>query len=263
MSGEREKLTNMFSKVMAGTVTREEGTMLINHLAKEDLAATMRELAYLIETPPPGVFPKTILHTIALSRNKAFTNIIISGLDHKNEDVSILAAQELARLKTEEAKEVLAEHLDSEAYHVRKVSASALIEGFSDGVDIVAQRLLARPEDFYRSTYAQALADAGRNGVDALLKVMVSGGHGAVVSAARSLLETSERLTEQDVPRVFEALMAAGDNNDSGAIVEILRLAGTLGGRAKGFEGYVKAFSDHSEPSVRDEARSALEEINA
>ena len=44
MSSIREKLTNMFSKVMAGTVTREEGTMLINHLAREDLAETVREL---------------------------------------------------------------------------------------------------------------------------------------------------------------------------------------------------------------------------
>ncbi|MDP2690278.1 MAG: hypothetical protein Q8P48_09225, partial [Deltaproteobacteria bacterium] len=77
MSGEREKLANMFTKVMAGTVTREEGTMLINHLAKEDMASTVSELSYLMENPPPGVFPKTILHTIALSRNKAFHDIMI------------------------------------------------------------------------------------------------------------------------------------------------------------------------------------------
>jgi hypothetical protein len=60
MSSIREKLTNMFSKVMAGTVTREEGTMLLNHLAKEDQAGTVTELAALIETPPPGVFLKTL-----------------------------------------------------------------------------------------------------------------------------------------------------------------------------------------------------------
>src|SRR4030067_1863098 len=140
MSGEREKLTNMFSKVMAGTVTREEGTMLINFLAREDLTSTVMELAYLIENPPPGVFAKTILHTIALSRNKAFNNIIVKGLEHKNEDVSLLAAGELAGLKTADARDVLVEHLGSDVYHVRKVSAAALVQGFSEGGDIVAKR---------------------------------------------------------------------------------------------------------------------------
>ena len=84
MSSIKEKLTNMFLKVMAGTVTREEGTMLINHLAKEDPSGTVSELAYLVENPPPGVFQKTILHTISLARNKAFFGIMISCLEHKN-----------------------------------------------------------------------------------------------------------------------------------------------------------------------------------
>ena len=51
MSSIKEKLTNMFEKVMAGTVTREEGTMLLNHLVREDPAGTVAELALLIENP--------------------------------------------------------------------------------------------------------------------------------------------------------------------------------------------------------------------
>ena len=57
MRSTREKLAHMFSKVMAGTVTREEGTMLLNHLVKEDLAGTIKELAYLIDYRP-GHFPR-------------------------------------------------------------------------------------------------------------------------------------------------------------------------------------------------------------
>ena len=111
MSSIKEKLTNMFQKVMAGTVTREEGTMLLNHLVKEDPAGTVAELALLIENPPAGVFPKTIIHTIALARNKAFYEIMHKSLAHKSEDVSVLAAQELARLRTSEAREALSAHL--------------------------------------------------------------------------------------------------------------------------------------------------------
>ncbi len=263
MSGEREKLTNMFTKVMAGTVTREEGTMLINHLAKEDMVSTVSELSYLMENPPPGVFARTILHTIALSRNKAFHNIMVTGLEHKNEDVSILAAQELAKLKSEDAMQVLVEHLGSDVYHVRKASATALVQGFREGVDIVASRLESSQEDFYRSTYAQALLNAGKKGLEALLKVMSSGNPGAAVSAARVVLGVVDRLAEDDIPKVFGALMAAGDNNDAESIVEILKIAAALKGRAKGFEGYVRAFSDYAASSVRAEAKIALEEMRA
>lgn len=263
MSGEREKLTQMFSKVMAGTVTREEGTMLINHLAKEDLTSTVMELAYLIENPPPGVYAKTILHTIALARNKAFNNIIVKGLEHKNEDVSVLAAQELARLKTAEAKDVLVEHIGSDVYHVRKISAAALVQGFNDGVDIVARNFENYQEDFYRSTYAQTLLDAGRKGMDALIKVMSSPSSGAAAAAASAVLSAADRLTEQDIPKVFESLMVAGDNNDVEAIVEILKIVARFRGKARGFEGYVRVFLDSNIASVRTEAKSAMSALNA
>lgn len=263
MSSIREKLSNMFSKVMAGTVTREEGTMLINHLVKEDQAGTVRELTYLIDNPPPGVFPKTILHTIALSRNKAFFNIMISCLEHKNEDVSILAAEELARLKTSDAKEVLAEHLDSEAYHVRKASAVALVRGFPDGTDMVREHLVRRSEPFFRLTSAKALAGAGKKGVDALIAVLSSGQTGAMASAAEALAAAAGELGQDAVQRVFEALMTAGDRKDTQAIIELLKVAGSLRGKAGGFEGFVQAFVDYPFEAVRKEAQSALKMIRS
>lgn len=247
---------------MAGTVTREEGTMLINHLAKEDLAATMQELAYLTDNPPPGVFAKTILHTIALCRNKAFNNLIITGLEHEDEGVSILAAEELARLKSAEARDVLIEHLGSEVYHVRKASAAALVKGFKDGVDLIADRLASSREDFYRATYIQTLLNAGDRGIDALLKVMSSTSNsGAVSAVAAAVLGAVDKLKEESIPKVFVALMAAGDNNDAESIIEILKIVAALGYRARRFEGYIKAFSDHAAMPVRDEAKKALQEV--
>ena len=263
MSSIREKLTNMFSKVMAGTVTREEGTMLINHLAKEDPAGTVNELSYLVENPPPGVFQKTILHTIALARNKAFFGIMVSCLEHKNEEVSVLAAQELAKLKTADARETLTEHLDSECYHVRKASALAVSEGLADGADVLRDHMLRRSEPFYRLTSAQALAKSGKKGVEALLAVMTSGDMGAAATAAEVLVAGAETLDYSEVPRVFDALMVAGDRKDSQSIIELLKVVAALKGKAGGFEGFVLAFADYPSETVRKEAQNALKMIRS
>ncbi len=254
----REQLTNMFSKVMAGTVTREEGTMLINHLARDGHAETTKELAFLIDNPPPGVFPKTILHTIALSRNKAFFNLMISSLEHKNEDLSILAAQELARLKTSDAKHVLTEHLNSEAYHVRKVSALALVEGFSDGPDILKKHMLQHPEPFYRSTSAEALTKCGEAGIGVLISILQLENTGAAVTAAQALEGIARKLTGADIPKIVDSLMLAGDRKDSLLATELLKLISAIGSRAKGFEGYVKVFLDHPSKAVRDDAANTI-----
>ncbi|MBI5493371.1 MAG: HEAT repeat domain-containing protein [Deltaproteobacteria bacterium] len=262
MSSIREKLNNMFSKVMAGTVTREEGTMLINHLAKEDQADTIRELIYLIDNPPQGVFPKTVLHTIALSRNKAFYGIMLESLEHKNEDVSILAAEELASLKTSDAKYVLMEHLNSEVYHVRKASALALAKGFDDGVEILKRHIIAHPEPFYRLTSAQALLLSGRKGgLSSLIEILSSGNEGAVKTAAEALSGAGDMLPGEDIPKILGALMLAGDNKDSRLIIELLKVVAGLKGRARGFEGFVLAFTDYPSDPVRAEAEHALKEI--
>lgn len=259
----KEKLTNMFSKVMAGTVTREEGTMLINHLAKEDPAGTVKELASLIETPPPGVFQKTILHTIALARNKAFFGIMVACLEHRNEDVSVLAAQELAKTKSVDARDTLTEHLDSDVYHVRKASALAMVEGFPDGVEVVKNHMLRRSEPFYRLTSAQALAKSGKKGVESLLSLMSSGNQGAVMTAAEVLISGSSDMEQGDVQKVFDALLTAGDRKDNHTIIELLKVVAALKGKAGGFEGFVLAFTDYPSESVRREAQSALKKIRS
>ncbi|HBG46248.1 MAG TPA: hypothetical protein DDW94_04570 [Deltaproteobacteria bacterium] len=263
MSSIKDKLTTMFSKVMAGTVTREEGAMLLNHLAKEDQAGTSNELTLLIDDPPQGVFAKTIVHTIALARNKAFFNIITDALTHKDEDVSIMAAQELARFKTHDAKEKLMEHLDNEIYHVRKASATALVQGFTDGVEIVKKQMLEQREPFYRLTSAQALANAGRKGVEALLNVIGSGDGEAMASAAEALAAAGDDMVQADVMRIFDALMNAGDRKDSRSVIELLKVASSLKGKAKGFEGFIQAFADYPFEPVREEAQNALRKIRS
>lgn len=263
MSSIKEKLTSMFSKVMAGTVTREEGTMLLNHLVKEDKAGTLSELAELIVTPPSGVFPKTVLHTIALARNKAFNNLLISCLEHKNEDVVVMAAQELARLRTEESSRVLHEHLSSEAYYVRKASATALAEVFGpDGIKILSEHILTHPEPFYRITSANAMLRAGKKGREALLEILHAGNTAGVATAAEALLAAGDVLTDEDVPKVFSALMEAGDRKDTASIIELLKVIASLKGRASRYRGFIHAFKDYPAEQVGTLAASTLEKID-
>ncbi|MBI5234750.1 MAG: HEAT repeat domain-containing protein [Deltaproteobacteria bacterium] len=258
----RDELSNMFIKIMAGTVTREEGTMLINSLAKESYEETMKELCFLIDTPPPGVFSKTILHTIALTRNKAFQNIMISSLEHKNAGVSILAAEELGKLKTADAKEVLIAHLNNEVYHVRQASAAALAAGFLDGMEILRKHVMMHSEPYYRATSAYALLKAGRQGVEILVGILNSGAQGAVCSVAGALASSVPSLEDKDIPKIFESLMSAGDKKETQAVVDILKLIAVLRGRVKGYERYVEAFVDSPYELVRKEATNTLNKLS-
>lgn len=258
----RDKLAHMFTKIMAGTITREEGTMLINDLAKARHEDTLRELFYLIDNPPSGVYPKTIIHTVALARNKAFSKIMVASLEHKNADVSILAAIELGKQRTVEAQECLREHLNSEVYHVRQASASALIDGFgNEGIEVLKKHILTHHENFYRATSAQALLKNGREGIDCLLSLLNSGNPGAVSTAASCLSSAVLVLEKEDIPKIFEALMRAGDKKETTTIIELLKVAGLLKSKAIGFDGYIRAFVDDPVLLVSEEAKKALKLI--
>lgn len=259
MSALREQLANMFKKIMAGTVSREEGTMLINHLVREKPQETVAELAYLIDNPPQNVFPKTIFHTMALTRNKVFFNLMVKSLDHKYEDVSILAAEELAKLRGSESRNVLIEHLSSEVYHVRKASAIALAKGFgAEGVDVLRKHILATKEPFYRSTSAHGLLAGGKKGVDTVVDLLNTENSNAVHTAAETIEHAAQKLGDDVIPKIIEALMSAGDRKDTLGIVHLLKAAAAFKGRAKNYEQYLSVFSDYPQEQVRAASSKAL-----
>lgn len=257
----KEKLNNMFLKVVAGTVTREEGAMLLNHLAKEDAAGTAGELALLVDTPPQGVYPKTILHMVALARNKVFYELMAAGLVNRDEEVSMMSAQELARIKSFEARNLLSEHLNNDSPHVRKASASALIQGFPEGLDIVRRHAAGDRSPDLRLSSAQALVESGRKGAEALLDLLGSGSADGLDVAAEALADAVEELGAADVQKVFDALINAGDREDHASTAGLLRVAASLKDKARGFEGFIQAFADSPVEQVRLEARNALQKI--
>jgi len=257
-----QKLTVMFSKIIAGTVSREEGAILINHLVRENRDETIRSLAYLIENPPRNVFQKTVLHTIALARNKALFRIMAESIHSKDEDVSYMAASELARLRTEGAKETLVKNLDHDIFHVRRNAAVALAEDYGDeGIEILKRHILSHEEPFYRATSAQGLATAGTKGAEALFTILASGSPGAALSAAEAITGIEEELDERHLPTAIEALMKAGDRRDIPLVVELLRIMALFGKKALRYEPFIGAFTGDASESIRLEAQKTMHKI--
>lgn len=257
-----DRLTAMFSKIIAGTVSREEGAILINHLVKENSIETISALTYLIENPPRNVFQKTVLHTIALARNKALFKIMAESIHSQDEDVSFLAASELARLRTEGAKTTLIENLDNEIYHVRKSAAMALAEDYGDdGLNVLKEHMLDHEEPFYRATSAQGLVCAGASGINTLFSILQTDKEGPVFSSAEALTGFEGEIKANLIPVAIEALMKAGDRRNIPLVVELLRLLALCNKEALKYEPFIAAFTDDNSESIRLEAQKTLHTI--
>ncbi len=265
MSTIKEQLANMFVKVMSGTVSMEEGTMLINSLAKKDASATVAAVSEFINTPPQNISAQTVFHTIAITRNRAFFDVLTATLDHKNEEISIFACEELATYFKSESKFVLVEHLNSDVYHVRKSSAATLTKTFGDeGVAALSKHILGNTQSHYhRLTSAETLVKAGKKGVDALMNVLNTGGAGAVAAAAEALSSVAGTLSDADIQMFVNALMKFGDAKEAETTVTLLKAIGAFGRRAKQFSGYVHAYADDADEGVAKEARNTLKAIGA
>jgi len=252
----------MFSKIIAGTVSREEGAILINHLVKESSIETISALTYLIENPPRNVFQKTVLHTIALARNKALFKIMAESIHSQDEDVSLLAASELARLRTDGAKKTLIDNLDNEVYHVRKSAAVALAEDYGDdGLNVLKEHILSHEEPFYRATSAQGLVFAGDKGIDMLFAIVQTDKPGPAFSSVEALTGFEGEIKENLIPVAIEALMRAGDRRNIPLVVELLRLLALCKKEALKYESFISAFSDDNSESIRLEAQKTLHTI--
>lgn len=257
-----DKLTAMFSKIIAGTVSREEGAILINHLVKENRHDTISSLSYLIENPPRNVFQKTMLHTIALARNKALFDIIADSVASQNEDVSAMAASELARLGTEGAKRTLIKNLDNDTYHVRRSAAVALAEDYGDeGLKILKDHILSHDEPFYRATSAQGLSATGDKGIATLFDTLRSDIPGPVFSAAEAIAGIEEEINEGHIHTAMEALMLAGDRKDIPLVVELLKVVALFKQNALKYETFIAAFANDTSESIRLEAQKTLHAI--
>lgn len=84
-----------------------------------------------------------------------------------------------------------------------------------------------------------------------------------IQTAAEVVVSHGGRLEDGDLRKIVDALMLAGDREDSRVIAGLLRVVGSFGGRAKSFEGYVAAFSDNAVEEIKKAAVAALEKIRS
>lgn len=262
MPNVKEQLSNMFVKVMSGTVTEEEGTFLINSLAKTNGQETVDAVASLINEPPQHITPQKVFHTVAITRNRKFFDILTATLDHRDEEVSIYACEELATYFRGEAKFVLEEHLNSEAYHVRKSSAITLVKVFGgEGIAALKRHILEHNSHYHMLTSCEALMQAGEHGISALVDMLNSDNAEALSTISEVLAPLAAKVSDQDVPKIVDALTRAGDANNSPAIIGLLKVIASFGKRVKQYEWWVRAYEDHHDSSVAAEAKRTSEAL--
>lgn len=264
MSAVNDQIIKMFARVAAGTVTQEEGTMLINSLAKKEPQETVQALQSLIHDTPPDMSAQLVFRIVAMSRSRFFFDILTSALDHKNEDMSIFACEELSKYFPMESQFVLGEHLNSEVYAVRKASARILTTKVfgNSGIDTLKKHILANAEHYYRLSSAEILADCGENGIAALMQILNSGKPGPASTVAEVLGRDSSKISDANIPVVLNALLEAGDAQQKESLVALLKLVASLGPRARLYIEYVRAYEDWEDELVNAEAWNALMEID-
>ena len=255
----KEQLFTVFTKITGGTVSMEEGSMLLNDLARSDEAETVKELEYLLMNPPQNVPRMTVFQTMVFARNKACISLIAQTLDSDDEELVAIAAEELSRFNTDEATEVLLEHLNAEGYHTRKVCAEAIALGFGAyGVRQLKEHILDKDEALFRDTSALALLQSGRLGIVALIEVLSSGKEVPVNSVVEALVKAPEEALANELKQLIDALMLAGDRDDPVSIIGLLKVIASLGGRAASYEDFILAFEDNLSGLVRNEAGRTL-----
>lgn len=261
----RDQIVTMFLKIAARTISREEGTLLLNDIVRGNInnkIEVVRTILDLCQKPPKDVYVKTVFHTIALAKNPVFTKILEVGLEHKNEEISIVCADGLANLGNDEARDSLTQHLTNDSYHVRKASGDVLIKGWGRmGVKLVVANGLSHPETYYRYTAALSLARGGKAGISALLEVFISNNMNAIQSAADAFSEFENVVGKEEVPKLAHALEAAVANKHSNAVIALLKLLGAMKGKVSGFEEHIAVLMDYNYEPVRIAAHNALASI--
>lgn len=183
----RQRLISVFRKIADGKVTREGGALFLKDLLKRaEAGLVVEELERLTACPPPGIYVKTILHTLLLTRNDLFIGILSKFLMHEDEEMAGFAARGLAGFRSFDALKVLVRHLDHDGYLCRKAAAEALAEGFGrDGFEALKRHIMAVNGYMYKLASIEALLKS-RDGVRALVEIMAfkeTGGMSQIILA--------------------------------------------------------------------------------
>jgi len=210
----RQRLSSVFLKIADGKVTREGGALFLKDLLKRaDAGLVVEELEKLTGCPPSGVYAKTILHTLLLTRNDLFIGILSKFLTHKDEEIAVFAAKGLAGLGSFESFKVLVKHLDHDGYLCRKAAAEALAESFGrDGIEALKRHIMAVNGYMYKMTSIEALLK-NRDGVRALVEIMAfeeTGGMFQIILEAVRRRVTRKPQKLEFLKKALQGIVVAG-----------------------------------------------------
>lgn len=254
----------MFVKMNAGNVTMEEGAMLINSLAKKEGQEVVKVFMGLIHKTPQGLMPQRVFTTLAMTKNRLFFDVLTSTLEHKDEEVSLYACEEIAKYFKNEIKYVLTDHLNSDVYNVRKVTANTIVKIYGEeGIQMLKNHIITRDEHYHRLTSAEAVIKLGRKGIDVLVELLNSETPGAVMTAAEALTVVVPQLTDDDLNKTVNALLLAGDTKNIQGIISLLKMIAAFGAKASKFDGYVQAYMDYPDEAVSLEAKTTIKAIKS
>lgn len=225
----RQRLCSVFQKIADGKVTREGGALFLKDLVRmADTGLVVKELENLTACPPSGVYAKTILHTLLLTRNDLFIGILSKFLTHKDEEIAVFAAKGLAGLGSFESLKVLVKHLDHDGYLCRKAAAEALAEGFGrDGIEALKHHIMAVNGYMYKLTSIEALLKS-KDGVRALVEIMAleeTGGISQIIlKAVRSCIARRPHGLDSLKKSLGEIVVAGGREAMLVTAEELLKL---------------------------------------
>lgn len=229
----RERLCSVFRKIADGKVTREGGAMFLKDLLKRaDAGLVIEELERLTACPPPGIYVKTILHTLLLTRNDLFIGILSKFLMHVDEETAVFAAKGLAGLRSFESFKVLVKHLDYDGYLCRKAAAEALAESFGrDGIEALKHHIMAVNGYMYKLTSIDALLK-GKDGIRALVEIMAFDENGGLSQIALEAIRGSVVRKPQEMDflkkKIEEIVMTGGRDAVLVTAEELLKVLGRL-----------------------------------
>lgn len=229
----RQQLSSLFRKVADRRVTREEGAIFLKDLLKKaEAGLVVEEIVRLTACPPPGVYVKTMLHTLLLTGNTLFVDVLSKSIAHADEETAVFAARGLASLNSHEALKVLVRFLDNENYVCRKAAAEALAEGFGrEGIEALKRHITAINDRYIGMNDKLASVEAllrNKGGIRALVEIMAHDDNGFRSQFILEAMSDHAR-GHQKIDFLKKTLreISETDERKSGLVTELLKALGS------------------------------------
>jgi hypothetical protein len=265
------KVASALKKIASGTVTLEEGAVLLNDLErssadKDELNALFLELYRAL---PQETHGKIFLHIIALTKNPHFENMLAAGLDHPDENTAPAILAGMAGYKDDQARGALKRQLAHPLPRVRKLAGEIIIRKWgTEGVNlVVANGLCSEDQDIVNSACI-VLSDCGVTVAPIVIDAMQTMNMASLRASAKLLLDMKESMDIEDhidkdrVATLVQVMDRVAGNKQPNLIITMLELLGLLKNKLAGHEDAIAAFLNVEHSTIKLVSHKVLSAIN-